>query len=107
MCPFRSLQDAAKAIMGWFLGSFLVDRFDNSEMLRKVRAPVFIIHGQKDTLIPYQQSEALINSCEVSKGTFLVLPPEMTHNLFDIEDDLTRPLINFLNHLNQGLLAEN
>lgn len=53
MCPFRSLQDAAKAIVGWFLGSLLVDRFDNAEMLKKVRAPVFIIHGQKDTLIPY------------------------------------------------------
>jgi hypothetical protein len=45
MCPFRTLQDAAKAIMGWFLGSFLVDRFDNAEMLKKVRSPVFIIHG--------------------------------------------------------------
>ena len=30
----------------------------------------------------------------------------MTHNLFDIEEDLTRPLVSFLNSLGQGLLAE-
>jgi len=50
--------------------------------LRKVKAPVFILHGQKDNLIPYKHSETLMNACEQSKGTCLVLPTEMTHNIF-------------------------
>lgn len=53
MCPFKSLQTAAVAIAGWFFGQFMIDRFDNAEMLKKVKAPVFIMHGQKDKLIPY------------------------------------------------------
>jgi pimeloyl-ACP methyl ester carboxylesterase len=106
MCPYKSLQEAAIAIMGRLIGSLLIERFDNAEMLKSVKAPVFIIHGQKDTLIPFEHSEYLINLCKNSKGTFLVLPPEMTHNLFNAEDDLVTPLLSFLSHLGQHLIAD-
>ena len=45
MSPFKSLQDAAIAIVGRWLGSMLVNRFDNAELLSKVKAPVFMVHG--------------------------------------------------------------
>ena len=39
--------------MGSFLASFLAERLDNGEMLKEVTAPVFIVHGKKDDLIPF------------------------------------------------------
>ncbi len=96
MSPFKSLKDAAVAVVGSFLASLVADRLDNSEMIKDVTAPVFIIHGRKDELIPYQQAEALLENCNRSKFSYLLLPPEMTHNLFNVEDDLVRPLIKFL-----------
>jgi len=53
MSPFKSLKDAAVAVVGSFLASLVADRLDNSEMIKDVTAPVFIIHGRKDELIPY------------------------------------------------------
>ncbi len=96
MSPFKSLKDAAVAVVGSFLASLVADRLDNSEMIKDVTAPVFIIHGRKDELIPYQQAEALLENCNRSKFSYLLLPPEMTHNRFNVEDDLVRPLIKFL-----------
>lgn len=52
MSPFKTLQAAATAVVGSFLSWMLADRFDNIECLRNVKAPVLIIHGQKDELIP-------------------------------------------------------
>ena len=56
MSPFKSLKQAAVAVVGSFLASFLAERLDNAEMLREVVAPVFIVHGMKDELIPFTQA---------------------------------------------------
>ena len=53
MSPFKSLKEAAAAVVGNFLSKFLAERMDNAEMLMHVTSPVFIVHGQKDELIPY------------------------------------------------------
>ena len=98
MSPFKSLKQAAIAVVGSFLASLVAERLDNSEMLKYVTAPVFIVHGMKDELIPYSQSQELLNSCIRSKFPFLLLPPEMTHNRFNIEEDLVRPLLKYLHN---------
>jgi pimeloyl-ACP methyl ester carboxylesterase len=45
MSPFKTLQSAAKAIVGNFLGSLVVEKLDNQTMIKRVTAPVFILHG--------------------------------------------------------------
>lgn len=44
------------AVVGSFLASFVAERLDNAEMLKDVVAPVFIVHGMKDELIPFTQA---------------------------------------------------
>ena len=88
MSPFKSLRQAAISIVGTFLASFLAERLNNADMLQYVTAPVFIVHGVKDELIPYSQAEALLNCCSRSQLTYLLLAPEMTHNRFNVEADL-------------------
>ena len=96
MSPFKSLKQAAVAVVGSFLASFLAERLDNAEMLKDVTAPVFIVHGKKDDLIPYSQAQSLLDCCIKSRFTYLILPAEMTHNRFNVEEDLVRPLLKFL-----------
>ena len=56
MSPFKSLKQAAIAVVGSFLAGLLAERLDNADMLKDVTAPVFIVHGKSDELIPYEQS---------------------------------------------------
>ena len=76
---------------------------DNAEMLMEVTSPVFIVHGQKDELIPYDQAQMLIDNCVKSRHTNLVLPPNMTHNKFNIETDFVVPLLKFLKQIRLDL----
>jgi len=42
----------------------------------------------------------------MSKNTCLVLPPDMTHNYFNMEHDLLRPMLAFFAHLKLNLLSK-
>ena len=53
MSPFKSLKQAAIAVVGSFLASFVAERLNNAEMLKDVTMPVFVVHGVQDELIPY------------------------------------------------------
>lgn len=68
-----------------------------------IQCPTFIVHGQKDTLIPITQAQQLNDAC--GGPTCLLSPPMMTHNDFDFYEDLIRPLMKFLIQMN--ILASN
>jgi esterase/lipase len=53
MSPFKSIRDVAKDLVGRMLAYAIADRFRNIDTIRDIRCPVFIVHGQKDKLIPY------------------------------------------------------
>jgi pimeloyl-ACP methyl ester carboxylesterase len=63
MSPFKSLKEVARDLVGWFLGSFIAERFRNIDLIKEIQCPVFIVHGQKDKLIPYHHSQDLHDSC--------------------------------------------
>lgn len=105
MSPFKSLKDAAVAVVGSLLARMVADRLDNAEMIRDVTAPILIIHGKRDELIPFAQAQALFECCQRSRYTNLHLPEQMTHNRFNVEDDLVRPLIKFLHQARLDLAS--
>lgn len=85
MSPFKSIKEIAKDMVGWFLAMAIADRFKNIEVIREVKCPVLIIHGQKDRLIPYSHAQDLHDACISSQYCKLVLPPTMDHNDFEFE----------------------
>jgi len=94
MSPYTSIRAVARNIVGR-IGQFLVaERFRNIDYIKLAKSPVMIIHGLKDQLIPYTQSQDLCEQCQVSAK--LVLPLNMDHNIFDMEQDLLEPLRGFL-----------
>lgn len=54
---FTSIQSAAKALFGFFGGLVLKERFNNLKNMAKVKCPTLIIHGKKDTTVPWIHSE--------------------------------------------------
>ena len=90
--PFKTLQEAAAAVVGWLLSTLVAQRFDNVECLKHVKAPVMIIHGQKDELIPCTHAQELADACVNSRHRYLLMPPNMSHNHFDLETDFFIPL---------------
>ena len=90
MSPLTSIKHIATSKVGFF--SFLIaNQFDNLSRMPKVQCPTFIVHGQKDALIPIEQAQQLNDAC--SGPSFMLSPPQMTHNDFDFYEDIIRPLM--------------
>jgi hypothetical protein len=58
--PFTSLGDAAAAHYPFVPARMLVkDRFDSLAKIAKIRAPLFVVHGENDAVIPVKQGKEL------------------------------------------------
>ena len=62
--------------------------------MHRVTCPTFIVHGQQDVMIPVEHANELRERC-FGPCTFLS-PETMTHNRFDVYEDVIKPLTNFL-----------
>ena len=95
--PIKSIQGAANSLLG-FMKFIVSDRFNNYERIKDVTCPLLIIHGQKDSLIPFEQS---IELAERTGGPYeLVLPENMNHNEVLLYDDFLEPITTFLKRHN-------
>ena len=55
---FTSVPDLASEIMPWLpMRLLLTTRFNNHDKLKHVRIPVLILHGRRDTIIPFSHAE--------------------------------------------------
>ncbi|HEV3300190.1 MAG TPA: alpha/beta hydrolase [Planctomycetaceae bacterium] len=77
---FSSLVDAASYHYPWLpVGMFLLDRFPSAERIAKVTCPVLVLHGNVDTIVPFESGKRLFDAAPaVSAGSvakqFVVLP---------------------------------
>ena len=77
--PFASLEQLVGEKFWWLpTGLFLRDRYDNIAALAAVDAPVLIMHGETDTLIPPAHAEQLAASHPEAE---LALFPGIGHEL--------------------------
>lgn len=80
--PYSSIADLAQDIFWYIPARWLVrDKFDSMSRIASVRAPVLVIHGENDTLIPVRLARKLFDAApEPKEGYFL---PGGTHgNLY-------------------------
>lgn len=77
--PFTSLVDLAKSLAPHFLPALTLRfRFDNASKLPKVDAPILLIHGDRDELIPHSHSEVL--AAQLGDKAELAIIPGAGHN---------------------------
>jgi len=54
--PYTSLPDVAKSAYGnWLPTQLMRNRFDSINKIAKIDAPLFVMHGTVDTVIPFEQ----------------------------------------------------
>ncbi|MGF1577747.1 MAG: alpha/beta hydrolase [Gemmataceae bacterium] len=66
--PFTSLPDAAQRLYPYFPVRLLMrNRFPNLSRVSQCRSPIFLIHGEADSLIPISHSEKLYSAANEPK----------------------------------------
>lgn len=76
---FTSLPDVVAPLYPWLPVRLLLrDRFDNRAKIARVNAPILLLHGTADSLIPARHSVALAGA---ARNTRLALVPGVGHEL--------------------------
>jgi fermentation-respiration switch protein FrsA (DUF1100 family) len=71
--PFTSLADVAKSLYPWLpVGRLLVDRYPSIDRIRQLTAPLLVIAGDRDTLVPAQLSRRLYEAASQPKRLVVV-----------------------------------
>lgn len=113
MSPYTTVKDVAVNVAGKFLSMFISEHFNNLEMMKRVKCPVLLIHGEADTLIPSKHShilfETLLNQRDYQERAdecFDHLPfcnivfwEKMTHNDFHMEKEILEPMKAFIQEM--------
>ena len=90
---FTSIRAVASNLVGP-LKYLLKERLSSKDYIKKVTCPVLFIHGQSDPLIPFKETILLKERCDCPYEVFL--PEDMTHNDFDLDDDIVEPINKFI-----------
>ncbi len=78
-CAFTSLPDLAPPyIIPALARALMTDRYDNLSKVRDLKAPLVVVHGDRDDVVPVAMGHALLNQADtVKEGIFL---PQGRHN---------------------------
>lgn len=81
--PLTSTVDVARTTYFWLpLGLLITDKYDNERNIRFVTAPVLVLHGEQDAVIPVEMGLRVYRAANEPKR--IELFPQGTHdNLFD------------------------
>jgi len=95
VAAFASINEVIKALAGSIVARAFGERFPNISLIGNVSCPTLFIHGEKDSLVPPEQSVALFKQCRARK--LLITPPGLEHNtnLWSDASFLAVPAINF------------
>jgi uncharacterized protein len=100
--PFASLPATASAAYPWLPVNWLLrDRYDNLSKLPRIDAPVLIVHGDADRLIPSAHAEQL---AAAHPGATFVSMPGRGHNMA-ADPAVQRLQLEFLERLDKALSA--
>jgi pimeloyl-ACP methyl ester carboxylesterase len=81
--PFASMTEVAAANVRWLPVEWLMrDRYDNAAKLPEISAPVLILHGDRDTLIPLAHAQRLAG---LARNGTLVTVRNAGHELVGLE----------------------
>ena len=81
--PFTSIADVSQHHYFYVPARYLVkDRFDSIDRISRLKAPLLIIHGEKDRVVPWKFGRALFDLAPEPKS-FLSMPNASHNNLYE------------------------
>lgn len=94
--PYLNLRSVAGEKVPWAPLFLLKYRFQSDEWISQVTAPVLIVHGEIDEVIPVTQGEAL---SKLAKDVKFEVVPNAHHNDLSVYPDYWSALEDFLAHV--------
>jgi pimeloyl-ACP methyl ester carboxylesterase len=94
--PYTSIAGVVANMYGWATAMLCPHVFDNATYIASVTAPILFIHGQKDTLIPWTQSQTLCALATKSQTRVFHWAVNASHNQWDMLRDVIIPVQGFL-----------
>ena len=83
--PFTSLSDVGRLHYPWLpVGRLLIDRYPSIDRIGELRAPLLVIAGERDSIVPAALSQRLYGAAPEPKHFMLV--PGADHNDSDLLD---------------------
>lgn len=104
IAPFASLKSLVASKPVPFASLVLKDPYPSEDYIKTYNAPLLIIHGKRDRLIPYINAERLYNAATVADKT-LVLTPDDNHVSVFLEQKHLPFITNWLNRHTDNLTA--
>jgi fermentation-respiration switch protein FrsA (DUF1100 family) len=91
--PFANLPQVASEKLWWLpIRQMLKDRYTNHEKIGSIKAPIMLLHGDMDKVIPHHHSQLL---AEINPAATLVIFPGAGHELA-WRDEAERAVLDFL-----------
>jgi fermentation-respiration switch protein FrsA (DUF1100 family) len=71
--PFTSIRDMARIAAPWLpIGALLRTKYDNLEKIKKVQAPILVLHGDFDDIVPFDQGKRLFAAAPEPKEFYTI-----------------------------------
>lgn len=85
--PFASIREMAKAIYPFLpLGPLIKTRYDVVEKVKKIKAPLLVVHGERDDIVPFEQGKKVFEAATGTKK-FQALPGAHHNDTFEVGGD--------------------
>jgi uncharacterized protein len=77
--PFTSIRDMARIALPFLpIGPFLRTKYDNLDKIKKLRAPILVLHGDRDEIVPFDQGKQIFAAAPGPKAFYAI--PGSGHN---------------------------
>lgn len=71
--PFTSIRDMAKTVLPILpIGAILQTRFDVVGKVGKIKAPLLVLHGDRDEVVPYEQGKQVFAAAQGAKEFYTI-----------------------------------
>ena len=95
--PFTSIAKAAKIYYPYLpINLLLKDKYDSIEKIQSITAPILIIHGKKDNIVPQKMGLELFEKASEPKFNYF---PENDDHMMEYNDELLNNIKLFINKI--------
>ena len=90
---FTSMKEMARRVLPWAPTSLMLHHhFDNESKLRRIKIPTLIVHGENDSIVPFDMSQRLHEVA--GHATYIPIPAADHNDLFDVGAEAINPAID-------------
>ena len=95
--PFTSMVAAAKKFYPYLPVSLLLkDRYENNKKIKNINIPLLVMHGEKDTIVPFSMGKKIYNLANEPKYYYFT---KHDNHMMEYDDQLLNVLEDFIKGL--------